>query len=235
MMAEKETIIKLEKVYKSYYLWDKTEIPVLKWIDLDIKRWEFVALMWYSWSGKSTLLNIIWLLHPLDDGLYEFEWEDISQYKDDYSASYIRNRKIGFIFQSYFLIPRLSALWNVMLPTLYAQEDPLSRKTRALAYLEKVWLWDKLANKPSELSWWQQQRVAIARALINEPDLILADEPTWALDHTTSKEIMQLITSLNEMGKTIIMVTHDKDIAKYATRIIYLKDGEVVDHNYILS
>lgn len=234
-MSQIQPIISLSQVTKSYYLSNKVEIPVLKWIDLTIAPGEFVALMWHSGSGKSTLLNIIWLLHPLGGWLYELEWEDISNYTDDYSASYIRNRKIGFIFQSYFLIQRMSALDNVILPTLYANLSPEERIIKAKSYLEQVGLWDKMYNKPSEMSWWQQQRVAIARALINEPDIILADEPTWALDQQTGKEIMDLVTALNKQWKTIIMVTHDAHIAEYASRIIYLKDGLVVDHDYKLT
>lgn len=230
-----ESIVKLSQIKKSYYLSNGDEISVLKWVDVEIKEGEFIALMGHSGSGKSTLLNIIWLLHPLGSGSYFLKWEDISNYSDDYSSSYIRNRKIGFIFQSYFLVPRLSALDNVILPLKYAKIDPVERKKKAIRYLQDVGLWDKLHNRPSELSWGQQQRVAIARALINEPDIILADEPTGALDMQTSKDIMELISSLHKQGKTIIMVTHESDVARYAQRIIYLKDGIVADSDYILS
>lgn len=229
------SVVTLSGIKKSYFLTNGEEIPVLKWVELDIKEGEFIALMWHSGSGKSTLLNIIWLLHPLWSGSYLLKWEDITKYADDYSSSYIRNRKIGFIFQSYFLIPRLSALDNVVLPLKYTQLDPKQRKEKAKQYLQNVGLWDKLYNKPSELSWGQQQRVAIARALINEPDIILADEPTGALDMQTSKDIMELISSLHQQGKTIIMVTHEPEVARYAQRIIYLKDGIVADSDYTLS
>lgn len=227
--------IRLEWIHKSYFLSNGVEIQVLKWVNLTIHRWEFIALMGHSWSWKSTLLNILWFLHMANAWSYFFDWEDISSFQDDRATSYIRNRKLGFIFQLYYLIPRLDALHNVMLPAIYAGLSEKDAKEKAINYLEKVWLADKLWNKPSELSWGQQQRVSIARALINEPDVILADEPTWALDITTSKEIMELISSFHRLGKTIIMVTHEKDIAAYASRAIYLRDWLVVDTNYDLS
>lgn len=229
------SIVTLSHIKKSYFLSNGDEIPVLQWVDLDIREWEFIALMGHSGSWKSTLLNIIWLLHPLWSGSYLLRWEDISKYWDDYSSSYIRNKKIGFIFQSYFLIPRLSALENVILPLKYSAISAEQRKKKGIQYLKDVGLEDKMYNRPSELSGGQQQRVAIARALINEPDIILADEPTGALDMQTSKDIMELISSLHKLGKTIIMVTHESEVAKYAQRIIYLKDGVVADSNYILS
>lgn len=228
------TLVSLSDITKSYYLSNGLEIPVLQWIDLSIQAGEFVALMWQSGSWKSTLLNIIWFLHPSDGGTYFFWETDVTQYKNDKALSYIRNRKIWFIFQQYFLIPRLTARENVMLPSVYAQENESVRKEKAAYYLEKVWLSDKMHNKPSELSGGQQQRVAIARALINEPDLILADEPTGALDSTTWEEVMDLILWLNEAWSTIVMVTHEKEVAQAAQRIIYLADGKVVDNNYHL-
>jgi putative ABC transport system ATP-binding protein len=228
-------IISLSWIRKSYYLSNKIEIPVLKWIDLTIERGEFVALMGHSGSGKSTLLNVLGLLHPADDGIYELDGEDISLYRDDFSASYIRNRKLGFVFQLYYLIPRLNALENVMLPGIYAEQKEEDRYERAKYYLSKVWLGDKMYNKPSELSWGQQQRVSIARALINEPEIIFADEPTGALDATTTHEVMELIKSLNEDGTTVVMVTHETDVAAYAKRIIMLKDGKVQSHNHAIK
>lgn len=224
-------IISLAGIKKSYYLSNKIEIPVLKWINLTINRGEFVALMGHSGSGKSTLLNVMGLLHPADDGVYELDGEDISLYRDDYSASYIRNRKLGFIFQLYYLIPRLTALENAMLPSMYAEQNKETRREKAMYYLSRVGLGDKMHNKPSELSGWQQQRVSIARALINNPDIIFADEPTGALDSATTAEVMELISDLNKEWKTIIMVTHEKDVAAYASRIITLKDGKVDNHN----
>ena len=224
-------IISLSGIRKSYYLSNKIEIPVLKGIDLTIERGEFVALMGHSWSGKSTLLNVMGLLHPADDGIYELDGEDISLYRDDFSASYIRNRKLWFVFQLYYLIPRLNALENVMLPAIYAEHDENLRREKAKYYLSKVGLGDKMYNKPSELSGGQQQRVSIARALINDPEIIFADEPTGALDSTTTKEVMELISDLNKGGKTVIMVTHEKDVAAYAKRVVMLKDGIVADSN----
>jgi putative ABC transport system ATP-binding protein len=232
---EQKDIIRLSSIYKSYFLSNGIEVPVLKGVDLSIQPGEFVSLMGHSGSGKSTLLNILGFLHTANTGTYLFDGEDISNYKDDVTTSYIRNRKIGFIFQLYYLIPRMNALQNVMLPAIYAWLSHHQAKEKALYYLDKVWLNDKIHNKPSELSWGQQQRVSIARSLINEPDLILADEPTGALDSVTGKEIMELIESFHKVGKTIIMVTHEKDIAAYAQRIIYLKDGVVDDHNYLIK
>lgn len=228
-------IIQLENIHKAYYLSNGTRIPVLNGVSLTIKQGEFVALMGHSGSGKSTLLNILWFLHTADTGSYLLKGEDISQYKDDTASSYIRNKIFGFIFQLYFLIPRLDALHNVMLPALYAWKDSQEAKEKAIHYLKQVGLSDKMTNKPSELSGWQQQRVAIARALMNAPDIILADEPTGALDATTSKEVMELISSFHTQGKTIIMVTHEPDIARYAQRIIYLKDGVVESEDWKIA
>jgi len=228
-------IISLSGIRKSYYLSNKIEIPVLKGIDLSIHRGEFVALMGHSGSGKSTLLNVMGLLHPADDGVYMLDGEDISLYRDDFSASYIRNRKLGFVFQLYYLIPRLTALENVMLPAIYAEQDFQTRKEKAMYYLNEVGLSDKMHNKPSELSWGQQQRVSIARSLINDPDIIFADEPTGALDSTTTHEVMELISKLNQEGKTVIMVTHERDVAAYAKRIIMLKDGKVADSRHSIK
>lgn len=224
-------IICLENIYKSYYLTNSQKIPVLNGISLSIQSWEFVALMGHSGSGKSTLLNIIWFLHTADAGTYRLKNEDISSFTDDIASSYIRNRVFGFVFQLYYLIPRMNVLGNVMLPALYHGMDHTLAKEKALYYLGKVWLQDKIHNKPSELSGGQQQRVSIARALINEPDIILADEPTGALDSSTSQEVMSLLSYFHQQGKTIIMVTHENDIAHYAQRIIYLKDGLVLDND----
>ncbi|EKE26375.1 MAG: hypothetical protein ACD_4C00308G0003 [uncultured bacterium (gcode 4)] len=228
-------LIKLENVKKSYFLTNKEEIPVLKWIDLKIFKKEFVVLMWESGSGKSTLLNIIWCLHWVSSWQYFFENEDISHLKDDDMLSYIRNRKMWFIFQQFHLIPKLTALENVMLPSLYLNMNNLEKENKARLILEKVWLGDKLINRPWELSWWQQQRVSIARSLMNDPEILLADEPTWALDSETSVEVMKIIMELKNDWKTIVMVTHTPLVAKYADRIIFLKDWKVEDCNYSLG
>ncbi len=229
------TVLAMEDVHKSYFLSNGEEIPVLKGVDLWVQKWEFVALMGESGSGKSTLLNIIGFLHPMTKGKYSFQWEDISNFKDQDTLAFIRNRKIGFIFQQYFLLPRLTALENVVLPSIYAWTELKKRIEQAKKYLIKVWLEDKMDYKPSELSGWQQQRVAIARALVNEPDLLLADEPTGALDSETTKEIMELLSDVNKQWKTIVMVTHTPEVAKYTNRIIFLWDGKVKDCNYKLN
>lgn len=228
-------LIRLENVKKSYFLTNKEEIPVLKWIDLSIFQKEFVVLMWESGSGKSTLLNIIWCLHWVSDWKYFFQWEDISHLQDDDMLSYIRNRKMWFIFQQFHLIPKLTALENVMLPSLYLDMSNLEKENKAKMLLEKVWLWNKFINRPWELSGWQQQRVSIARSLMNDPEILLADEPTWALDSETSGEVMKLIMDLKNDWKTIVMVTHTPLVAKYADRIIFLKDWKVENCNYALE
>ncbi len=234
-MKKKETIIKLENVHKSYFLDNWEEIEVLKWINLEIKEWEFVALMWESWWWKSTLLNIIACLHPLSAGSYHLEWDDIWAVKEEDILAFIRNKKMWFIFQQFNLLPRLSALQNVELPALYHWTPEVERLKKWEELLKKVWLWDKLVNKPWELSWGQQQRVSIARSLINDPEILLADEPTWALDTVTTHEVIELIKSLKTDWKTIVMVTHTPEVARAADRIIFLEDGKVTDCNYELE
>lgn len=231
----KEILIELKDIKKSYFLTNKEEISVLKWINLSIYKKEFVVLMGESGSGKSTLLNILGFLHGLTSGQYFFEWEDISSLQNQDMLAYIRNRKIGFIFQQFNLIPKLTAYENVLLPSLYLPMSALEKEKRTKMLLEKVWLGNKMENRPGELSGWQQQRVSIARSLMNDPDILLADEPTWALDSETSIEVMNLIMNLKKEGKTIIMVTHTPLVAKYADRIIFLKDGKVENCNYTLS
>ncbi len=231
----KKVIVKFEDVKKSYFLTNWVEIPVLKWINLDIQSWEFVVLMWESGSWKSTLLNIIWCLHSISNWKYFFEDEDISHLKDEKVLSYIRNRKMWFIFQQFHLISKLTALENVLLPWLYLDLTKKEKEDRAKYLLEKVWLKGKFDNKPWELSGGQQQRVSIARSLMNDPEILLADEPTWALDSETMVEIMELIQEFKNEWKTIIMVTHTPLVARYADRIIFLKDGVVLDYDYKLE
>lgn len=218
-----QSVIHLEQLRKSYYL-GKQELPVLKGIDLDIYKNEFVALMGPSGSGKSTLMNILGCLDTLSDGKYVLNGNDVSKMNDNELAD-IRNREIGFVFQQFNLLPRLSALENVALPLIYAGVSKKERTERAIEMLEKVNLADRSHHKPNELSGGQIQRVAIARALVNNPSIILADEPTGNLDSKTSVEIMGLITDIHKLGNTVILVTHEEDIARYAKRVVRLRDG----------
>lgn len=233
-MSDK-SIIKLKNVHKSYYLANEDEVPVLKGVDLDIKEGEFVALMGESGCGKTTLLNIIGCLHPLSSGEYFLEGENIGEVKDDYTLAYIRNKKMGFIFQQFNLFSRLSALKNISLPALYAGQDRKIREKKALKLMKSVNIESRANHKPTELSGGQQQRVSICRSLMNDPDILLADEPTGALDSVSGLEIMKIFVDLKNNNKTIIMVTHTAEVAKYADRIVYMKDGKVMDNNYQLT
>lgn len=219
------TLVKLSKVNKLY---QTGEIPfqALKDINLEVKRGDFVAVIGASGSGKSTLMNIIGLLDRPTSGTYELDGEDTSRLKEDDLAG-IRNKKIGFVFQSFNLLPRTTALDNVAMPLIYAGVSRQERNERAEKALDQVGLSDKLKSHPNQLSGGQQQRVAIARALVNNPEIILADEPTGNLDSKSGQEIMEIFKGLNKAGKTIIMITHEVGIAKFAKRIIRLKDGEV--------
>lgn len=232
---KQEIEIKLEGVKKSYFLSNGDEIPVLKGIDVEIKKGEFVAIMGESGGGKTTLLNIIGCLHPLSQGKYFLSGENIGDVRDDFTLAFIRNKKMGFIFQQFNLFSRLSALKNVSLPSLYAGENKKNREEKAMKLLESVGLGDRIEHKPTELSGGQQQRVAIARALINDPEIILADEPTGALDSKSGLEIMEIFTSFKKRNKTVIMVTHTSEVSKFADRIIYLRDGKVLDNDYKLK
>lgn len=216
-------VIRIEKIYKHYTL-GKQVIPVLRGLDLTIGQNEYVALMGPSGSGKSTLMNIIGCLDTPTAGKYFLNNADVSSMKDDELAS-IRNKEIGFVFQQFNLLPRLSAMENVALPLIYAGIPLKQREERAKAVLEKVNLADRGHHKPNELSGGQCQRVAIARALINNPSIILADEPTGNLDSKTSVEIMEIFKAIHEGGNTVVLVTHEEDIALYAHRVIRLRDG----------
>jgi len=227
--------IKLEDVKKSYFLSNGDEIPILKGINLEIKKGEFVAIMGESGCGKTTLLNIIGCLHPLSAGRYFLDGEDIGIVRDDFTLAYIRNKKMGFIFQQFNLFARFSAIKNVALPALYAGTEASVREEKARELLASVGMQDRLSHKPSELSGGQQQRVAICRALINDPEIILADEPTGALDSKSGIEVMEIFKKFKERGQTVVMVTHTTEVAKYADRIIYLRDGQVLDNNYKLK
>jgi len=228
-------VIKLENVYKSYYLANGEEIPVLKGIDLEIKKGEFVAIMGESGGGKTTLLNVIGCLHPLSKGNYFLDGENIGSVKDDFTLAFIRNKKMGFIFQQFNLFSRFSALKNVALPALYAGVPAAERDKRARELLESVGLAERMGHRPTELSGGQQQRVAICRALVNNPEIILADEPTGALDSKSGVEVMKIFTNFKNQGRTVVMVTHTTEVAKYADRIVYLRDGQVVDNNFKLK
>jgi putative ABC transport system ATP-binding protein len=226
-------MISLEDITKTYHL-GAIDVPVLKHIDLSIESGEYVAIMGASGSGKSTLMNIIGCLDRPSSGLYLLDGTNLTTLDDDELAD-IRNQYIGFVFQQFNLLPRLTALANVMLPMIYADVSHAQRIEQATEALVKVGLSDRLQNRPNQLSGGQQQRVAIARALVNHPALVLADEPTGALDSTTSSEIMDLLTELNQQGTTIAIVTHDANVAARTKRIIQMVDGVIVEnaHNFL--
>src|SRR5579864_7288156 len=216
-------IIHLENIQKSYFM-GKQALPVLKGVSLDILKNEYVALMGPSGSGKSTLMNILGCLDTPTSGRYILNGQDVSKMPDDNLAD-VRNVEIGFVFQQFNLMPRLTAAENVALPLVYAGVPRKQRMERAMAVLEKVSLTDRSHHKPNELSGGQCQRVAIARALINNPSLILADEPTGNLDTKTSIEIMEIFNKIQASGNTVVLVTHEEDISKYAHRVVRLRDG----------
>ena len=225
------SIIHLENIQKSYYL-GKQELKVLKGITLEIFKNEYVALMGPSGSGKSTLMNILGCLDSPTGGRYILNGEDVSEMLDDDLAD-IRNKEIGFVFQQFNLLPRLTAAENVALPLIYNGTAKKIRMEYALEMLDRVGLADRSHHKPNELSGGQNQRVAIARALVNNPSIILADEPTGNLDSKTSVEIMHIFDKIQAEGNTVILVTHEEDIAEYARRIIRLKDGIIEsDHQH---
>lgn len=218
-------VVKLTNINKTY-LSGEVEFQALKNINLEVKEGDFIAIIGASGSGKSTLMNIIGLLDNPTSGSYLLNGTDTSHLKEDHIAK-IRNTNIGFVFQSFNLLSRTSALDNVSLPLVYAGVPVSARREMAKKALEDVGLGEKIDSRPNQLSGGQQQRVAIARALINDPAIILADEPTGNLDSKVSEEIMKLFEKLNAQGKTIIMITHETSIAKHAKRIIRIKDGEI--------
>jgi putative ABC transport system ATP-binding protein len=218
-----ESVIHLEGIEKNFYMGSQA-IPVLKGISLDIFRNEYVALMGPSGSGKSTMMNILGCLDSPTGGKYILNGKDVSKMPDDDLAE-VRNTEIGFVFQQFNLLPRLSAAENVALPLIYAGVSKKERIERAMEALKKVGLADRSHHKSNELSGGQIQRVAIARALVNNPSILLADEPTGNLDSKTSVEVMQIFGKIQEAGNTVILVTHEEDIASYAHRIVRLRDG----------
>ena len=219
-------LIELNEVYKIYHMGD-TDVHALDGITLHIDQGEFVAIVGSSGSGKSTAMNIIGCLDVPTSGTYHLGGIDVSTMDDDQQAE-IRNKMLGFIFQQYNLIPKLNVLENVELPLLYAGVDASERKERAMASLQRVGLADKCRNLPSQLSGGQQQRVSIARALAGSPSVILADEPTGALDSRTGREVLGFLKKLNREGDTVVLITHDNSIAVKADRIVRLQDGKII-------
>jgi len=227
--AIEEHLIEVKDLIKVYGTGD-IAVRALRGVNLTVEEGEFIAIMGPSGSGKSTLMNILGCLDRPTEGSYVLDGEDVSRLSKNRLAG-VRNRKIGFVFQSYNLLPRLTAAKNVLMPLLYDGQEPLSDREcheRAVAVLESVGLGDRVHHRPNELSGGQQQRVAIARALINNPSIILADEPTGNLDTTSGEEIMVLLHQLHDQGATILMVTHEPDIAEHAERTILLLDGQIV-------
>lgn len=218
-------LIELKGINKAYKNGDQ-ELRVLKDINLEVEEGEFVAIMGPSGSGKSTLMNVIGLLDRPTSGEYFLEGQEVGNLSEKKLAR-VRNEQIGFVFQQFFLLSKLNAFQNVELPLIYAGVHPAKRKEIAEQYLEKVELGSRMHHLPSELSGGQKQRVAIARALVNRPAIVLADEPTGALDTKTGEQIMDLLTKLNQEGKTIIMVTHEPEIAAFANRRIVIRDGVI--------
>jgi putative ABC transport system ATP-binding protein len=226
-----KNIIKIENIKKTYKI-GEIKVTALRGVDLIINEGEFVAVMGPSGSGKSTLMNILGCLDVPDSGKYYMENIDVSKLNDNQLAN-IRNNKVGFVFQTFNLLPRLNAFQNVELPTIYSKVKVKNKNQKVLEYIEAMGLKGKEKNKPNELSGGERQRVAIARALINNPAIILADEPTGNLDSRTGEEIIAIFQKLNKQGKTIILVTHELDIAHHTQKIIYLRDGLIIKEEKI--
>ncbi len=225
MENSRRVVIDIENITKHYVMGDET-VHALRGVTLQIRRNEYLAIMGPSGSGKSTLMNMVGCLDTPSSGRYEFNGKDVSSMDGDELAE-IRNKEIGFVFQTFNLLPRSTSLRNVELPLIYAGIDPETREERASQVLRDVGLGDRMQHKPNELSGGQRQRVAIARALVNNPSIILADEPTGNLDSKTGEEIMGLLENLYERGNTVILVTHEPQIAAHARRSVYLRDGVI--------
>ena len=226
-----QPVIKVEDLWKIYQL-GEVQVEALRGVSFEIEEGEFVAIMGPSGSGKSTLMNILGCLDRPTRGRYFLDGQEVSQLNENQLAQ-IRNKKIGFIFQSFNLLPRLTALQNVELPLIYAGIPSQKRKEQAIKSLEAVGLGDRIHHYPNQLSGGQLHRVAIARALVNDPSIILADEPTGNLDTRSSEEIMHILQELNQEGKTIVLVTHERDIASHTHRILHFRDGQLVDNETI--
>ncbi|PLY13542.1 MAG: macrolide ABC transporter ATP-binding protein [Sedimenticola sp.] len=220
-------LIEVRELYKTYAL-DGVEVKALRGIDLTIQRGEFVALMGSSGSGKSTLMNILGCLDVPDKGSYKLQGQDVTHMNHDQLAG-LRNRDIGFVFQNFNLLPRTSALENVVTPLIYAGVGHEERQRRATEALMRMGLGDRMTSQPNQLSGGQQQRVAIARALVTQPSLLLADEPTGNLDSVTSNEIMDVLDALNREGMTILLITHEQEVAEHAHRTLVVRDGRLVE------
>lgn len=224
-------ILELKDIYKEYYQ-GKLVVPVLKHVNFSMEEGEYTALMGPSGSGKTTMMNIIGCLDKATSGEFCLDGQDISKCTEN-EMSDIRLHKIGFVFQSFHLLPKQTALENVEMPLTYAKVPRKERKEKAMYALERVGLADRVDFRPNQLSGGQMQRVAIARAMVNNPKLLLADEPTGALDSKSGKQVMDLFRSLNEEGVTVLMITHDPDIASFANRIVTIRDGELTEKEVV--
>lgn len=225
-MKTKKAVIELQHIVKDYVSGDVIT-SVLKGVSLTVSQGDFVAITGPSGSGKSTLMNIIGLLDSPTHGKYILNGSDVTRLSED-TLAYVRNKEIGFVFQSFNLLSRASALENVILPAIYAGMQEKEREDRAVMLLTQVGLGERLHNHPNQLSGGQQQRVAIARALMNNPEIILADEPTGNLDSKSGTDVMNILKTLNKEGKTIVLITHEQDIAEQAKKIIHVKDGKIL-------
>jgi putative ABC transport system ATP-binding protein len=222
-------LIELSNICKVYGM-GNTEVHALWEVNLRVEHGEYCAIMGPSGSGKSTAMNVIGCLDRPTSGIYRLDGQNVADLADD-DLAHIRNRKIGFVFQQFHLLPQLTALENVTLPMVYAGVGPAERRDRALEALRRVGLGDRTANRPTQLSGGQQQRVAIARAIVNRPLLLLADEPTGALDSHTTQEVLGIFQELNQDGITVVMVTHEPDVARLTRRVVWFRDGEVLNAN----
>ena len=226
-----EPVIRMENIVKTYYLGKPNELEILHGINLTVNKGEFVSIVGESGSGKSTLMNIIGVLDRQTQGDYSLEGQDVNGMSDEVRSA-IRNRRIGFVFQNFNLLPRANALKNVMVPLLYGEEHSKNGKEHAMEMLKMVGMEDRADHRPNELSGGQKQRVAIARAMINDPAIILADEPTGALDSKTGHMVMDLFHKLHEeQGKTLVLITHSQELAQETERIVTLLDGQIVADN----